>query len=286
MMDLPRTDLASEAHGINAERGVDDGMVLSDAESFGFSLCKAEIKPGEGERKSGRRAGTYYCLDVGKLWLCDSERRNSAECALAQLILSLLPEGDAPILVAGLGNGDIGADSVGPRCVAGLVVSHHLRSLNAELYESLGLSDMAAVLPGVLGQTGVESAVLIKAAVEKLSPKCVIAVDALAARSLSRLGTTVQLSNAGIAPGSGVCNARAELSEATLGVPVLALGVPTVVDAATLVRDMGGSASAEFSAFFVTPKETDLMARVVGMLFSKAINRAVHGEGFEEYMPL
>ncbi len=286
MNDLPRTDLAAEAHGINAERGLDDGMILSDEVSFGFPLCKAEIMQGEGERKSGRRAGTYFSLEVGKLWLCDSLRRSNAERALAELIASLLPSGDSPILVAGLGNSDIGADSVGPLCVSGLVVSHHLRNLNKELYENLGLSDMAAVLPGVLGQTGVESAVLIKAAVEKLSPKCVIAVDALAARSLSRLGTTVQLSNSGIAPGSGVCNARAELSDRTLGVPVLALGVPTVVDAATLVRDMGGEASAEFREFFVTPKETDLMARVVAMLFSKAINRAVHGEGFEEYMPL
>ncbi len=286
MNDLPRTDLAAEAHGINAERGVDDGMILDNTELLGFSLCKAEIKKGEGERKSGRCAGTYYSLDVGKLWLCDSRRRGDAEQALAALIASLLPSGDAPVLVAGLGNSDIGADSVGPRCVSGLVVSHHLRSLNAALYNSLGLSDMAAVLPGVLGQTGVESAVLIKAAVEKLSPKCVIAVDALAARSVSRLGTTVQLSNAGIAPGSGVCNARSELSEGTLGVPVLALGVPTVVDAGTLVRDMGGKAEAEFDSFFVTPKETDLMARVVAMLFSKAINRAVHGDGFEEYMPL
>lgn len=285
-MNLPRTDLAAEAHGINAERGVDDGMILEDTSSFGFPLCKAEIKSGEGERKSGRAAGMYYSLDVGKLWLSDSENRALAERALAELLGTLLPEGDAPVLVAGLGNSDIGADSVGPRCVSGLVISHHLRSLNASLYESLGLSDMAAVLPGVLGQTGVESAVLIKAAVEKLAPKCVIAVDALAARSITRLGTTVQLSNAGIAPGSGVCNARAELSARTLGVPVLALGVPTVVDAATLVRDMGGNAEAEFSNFFVTPKETDLMARVVAMLFSKAINRVVHGEGFEEYMPL
>ncbi len=283
-MYIPRTDLAVEAHGINAERGIDDGMVLSDELCFGFPLCKAEILGERGERESGRPAGVYYTLDTGKLWLDSGEKRSAACRALACVLTKLMPEGDSPILVAGLGNSEITADSVGPRVLSGLVVTHHVKLIDRGLYDSLGFSDVAAVSPNVLGQTGIEASVLIKAAVEALRPRAVIAVDALAARAVSRLGTTVQASNAGISPGSGVCNARAELSKATLGVPVVAVGVPTVVDAMTLVREFGGEGCQ--ANLFVTPKDSDLMVRVISRLIASAINLACHGEGAEEYAPL
>ncbi len=284
-MFVPRTDLAVEAHGINAERGVDDGMILSDSTLFGFPLCKAEILGERGERESGRKAGTYYTLDTGKLWLDSGDKRSDACQALSSVIGSLLPVGDAPILIAGLGNAEITADSVGPRVLSGLVVTHHIKTLDSKLYEELGLADVAAVSPNVLGQTGIEASVLIKAATDILRPRAVIAVDALAARSISRLGTTVQASNAGISPGSGVCNARAEISEGTLGVPVIAVGVPTVVDALTLVKEFGGE-DCSCKNLFVTPKDSDLMVRVTAKLISSAINSALHGEGAEEYAPL
>lgn len=291
----PRTDLAAEAHGINAERGVDDGIVISESTINGVKITRAEVKAGEGEQKSGRRAGLYLTAEPGRVWLQSGEERKAAAESVRRLLLSLLPAGDGAVLVAGLGNEAVTPDSVGPRTVSGLVVTHHMRALSKKLYESLHFGDSAAVCPGVLGQTGIESAELIKAAVGSVRPRCVIAVDALAARSLDRLGTTVQLTNAGIAPGSGVCNGRAELSERTLGCPVIGVGVPTVVDAQTLVCELSDGKipqetekNTQYKNFFVTPKETDVIIRVMSKLLAAAINLALHPDApdINEYAPL
>lgn len=284
-----RTDLAAEAHSINAARGVDDGIILTDTRCEGISVTQAEIKSGEGEQRSGRRAGVYLTADIGRVWTQSGEERKSATRAVSKLLKRLLPDtASATVLVAGLGNADITPDAIGPQTVNRLVVTHHLKTLNPPLYSALGVGDMAAVCVGVLGKTGVESATLIKCAVSALNPCCVIAVDALAAGSVSRLGTTVQLTDTGIAPGSGVQNGRQELSAATLGCPVIGVGVPTVVDARTIVAELGDSAGENLDSFFVTPKETDLMVRVVSTLLAQAINSAVHPntEDIEEYAPL
>ena len=172
------------------------------------------------------------------------------------------------------------------------MVTHHMRKLNENLYRVLRFGDAAAICPGVLGQTGIESAELIKAAAECLKPRCIIAVDALAARGLDRLGTTVQLTDAGIAPGSGVCNGREELSLRTVGCPVIGVGVPTVVDAQTLVSELTDGKKPDcgprYRNFFVTPKEADVMIRVMSKLLSTAINMALHKNApdINEYAPL
>lgn len=285
-MENIRTDLAAEGHSLNAERGVDDGIIITEALSFGVPVTRAEVKPG-GEAKSGRRAGRYLTVDAGKAWQKGGEERAAIADAVREQLVSLLPHGEGAFLVAGLGNEAVTPDAVGPLTVAALVVTHHMKRLNASLYREIGFGDVAAVTPGVLGQTGIESARLIKAAAEVVKPRCVIAIDALAARKLDRLGTTIQLTDAGIAPGSGVGGGREELSEATVGCPVIGIGVPTVVDARTIAAELAGGVPAEFGSFFVTPKETDVVVRVTSRILAAAVNSALHGiSDIEEYAPL
>lgn len=281
-----RTDLAMEYRTAGLKEGEEDGVIFAHEELFGFPLTETEVCAGKGEEISGKKAGLYLSLETGRLWQADSETRRRAVRAVRSVTERLMPEGEGPVLVAGLGNADITADAIGQRTVKRLVVTHHMKSLCPDLYAALELGDMAAVMPCVLGQTGVESAALVRAAAEQLHPRCLIAVDALAARSLTRLGTTVQFTRNGISPGSGVCNAREELSEQTMGCPVLAIGVPTVVDATTLLADARGSGTDGAEGCFVTPKEADLMIRVLSEVLALAINGAVHGDGAEEYAPL
>ena len=286
MLDI-RTDLALERHAINAEQGVEDGIVLTEERIFDVVVTKAEVLDDEGERLSHCKAGVYYSADVGKLWLKSrDDRRNAAE-AVKALLLRLLPKNkDALVLVVGLGNRQVTPDAIGPKACDSLVVTHHMKTLNRPLYDALGLGDLAAICPSVLGQTGFESAITVKSAVNELRPLAVIAIDALAARSVDRLGTTIQISNVGIAPGSGVDNRREELSATTLGCPVISVGVPTVVDARTVAIDLcGGCDKKELESFFVAPKESDVMIRVMAKTIALAINAAIHGDA-EEYAPL
>lgn len=282
-----RTDLAVESRPPRLDSV--EGVMTAESDIDGFKLTETEIQTGRGEELTGRAAGLYLSLDTGKLWLEDNARRRSAAGVLGGLITRLMPKGDTgPVLVAGLGNEDISADSIGPKTVGRLVVTHHLKRLNPSLYESLGFGDLAAVVPSVLGKTGVESCSLIKAAADCVKPACVIVVDALAARSLHRLATTVQLTCVGISPGSGVCNSREEISEKTVGCPVIAIGVPTVVDVTTLLWEAGGRTDEVAKGFFVAPKESDIMTRVMAELIATAINGAVHIDAgdLEEYTPL
>ena len=283
-----RTDLAAEAHALNAEKGVDDGIAVEEKTVNGARVSVAEIKAGEGEAKSGRKAGLYITLDTGKPWHKSRAERLSLAHTLKELLLPLLPDGNGAVLVAGLGNEAVTPDAIGPYTANALVVTHHMKRLNAPLYEGLGFSDVAAIVPGVLGQTGIESALLIKAAADCVKPRCVIAIDALASRSLERLGTTVQISNTGIAPGSGVGGGREELSLQTVGVPVIGIGVPTVVDARTVAIELTGEEAVDFEPFFVTPKEADTIVRVQSRLLSLALNLALHkdADDIDEYAPL
>ena len=204
----------------------------------------------------------------------------------------LLPEqGDGPVLVAGLGNQKITPDAIGP-----LAVSHTLatRHLVTQLPEQFGVfRSVSAIATGVLGVTGVESGELIKGVAQKIEPGCIIAVDALTSRAVNRICHTVQMTDSGIIPGSGVGNSRAELSKKTLGIPVIAIGVPTVVDAGTLTADIAGRAGIEHldekelekqaGGLLVTPKDIDAqvadLAKVVGYGINLALQK---GLGLED----
>ncbi|HAN21859.1 MAG: GPR endopeptidase [Clostridiales bacterium GWF2_36_10] len=298
-----RTDLALEAHEINAEKGRDDGVIVEEKEIDGINVTTTEVKEGQGENLTGKPAGIYTTVDIGRVWQYDSERFNQTARVLSDLINSLLPQPqeEKTVLVAGLGNMDITPDSIGPKVISKVIVTRHIRTFNRELYDKIGFGNLSAISPGVLGQTGIESAEIIKSVIDKVTPYCVILVDALASRKLSRLATTVQLCDTGIRPGAGVANNRVELNNKSLGVPVVSIGVPTVVDAATLAYDLLEELGAEMkngvesSIFneqydkivdklmsgsgknmFVSPKESDVITRETARLISTAINLSLH----------
>ena len=284
-----RTDLALEAHEINAQAGREDGIRTEEETIDGFSITTVHVGEGEGERLAKKKAGTYINVDVGKSWLLASEGFAALVALLAGQLRKLFPaDFSGTALVVGLGNYDITADSIGPKAVEKVVVTRHLRTLNPQLYESAGFGDLCAFAPGVLGQTGMESAEIVRSIVEAVRPSLIVAIDALASRSLSRLCTTVQLSDTGIVPGSGVGNHRCALDEKTVGVPVISIGVPTVVDAATLAYDLLGENADEKTAaallagdgkdMFITLKESDVITKQTARLLGFAINRAFHGE--------
>lgn len=289
------TDLALESHELHAERGEDDGVILREHTVFGCRVTRAGVLPGEGEKRAGRPAGEYITVDTGKFWLSEDGAFENAANAVAGEIKRLLPAGAGCVLAAGLGNRDITADSVGPRTVEKLLVTRHLRDMAPDLYSGAGFGELAAVAPGVLGQTGIESAVIVEGVCRMVRPKCIIAIDSLASRRLERLCTTVQISNSGISPGSGIFNRRAELNSRTLGAPVISLGVPTVVDAATLALDLLERAGAELpreaaeklsrgggGGLFVTPRDSDVSSRETARLIAYSINSAVHGINIRE----
>ncbi len=293
-----RTDLALEAHEINSEKGRADGVIVNENEIDGIMVTTAEVKEGEGEQLTGKAAGIYTTVDIGRVWQYDNERFNKTAKVLSGVLQKLLPEPqeDKCVLIGGLGNMEITPDSIGPRVVSKVIITRHIRSLNRELYDKIGFGSIAAISPGVLGQTGIESAEIIKSVSEKVSPYCVILIDALASRKLSRLATTVQLSDTGIKPGAGVANNRAEMNAHSLGVPVVSIGVPTVVDAATLAYDLLEEMAADSKQgsdevydkiidklmsgsgrnMFITPKESDVITRETARLISTAINLSLH----------
>ena len=284
-----RTDLALEAHEINAQAGREDGIRTEEETIDGFSITTVHVGEGEGERLAKKKAGTYLNVDVGKSWLLASEGFAALVALLAGQLRKLFPaDFSGTALVVGLGNYDITADSIGPKAVEKVVVTRHLRTLNPQLYESAGFGDLCAFAPGVLGQTGMESAEIVRSIVEAVRPSLIVAIDALASRRLARLATTVQLWDTGIDPGAGVSNRRSELSAETLGVPVISIGVPTVVDAATLAYDLLGENADEKTAaallagdgkdMFITLKESDVITKQTARLLGFAINRAFHGE--------
>ena len=192
------------------------------------------------------------------------------------------------VLVVGLGNDQMTPDAVGPRTVRRLTVTRHLRAYDQALFSALGCCELSALAPGVLGQTGMESGELIKCAVEMVKPDLLVAVDALAARSCERLASTIQLSDGGISPGAGIGNHRMAISRATMGCPVLGVGVPTVVDSSTLVWDaleQAGMSEKDLPtalqtvldsgrSFIVSPRDCDEMVELTCRLLARSLNLA------------
>jgi spore protease len=193
------------------------------------------------------------------------------------------------VLVVGLGNRAITADAIGPAVVDELLITRHLREQEPAIFARMRCSAVSALAPGVLGQTGMEAAEVVAGAVRRSRPDAIVAIDALAARSCDRLACTVQLSDTGIAPGSGIGNDRCALTRESMGVPVIALGIPTVVDSSTLVYDALARAGMEQvderlqqilengRRFYVSPKEADIITKRTATVIARAINRALVG---------
>jgi len=275
-----RTDLAQEAYQLWQESTADTtahpGVQAEDREVEGFAAHRVCVLDDAGAAALGKPAGQYLTVELDGLLRREEDAFRRAVCAVSALLSPLLPE-DGPALVAGLGNRAITPDLIGPLAAQHTLVTRHLVE---QVREHFGhLRPVAVLSPGVLATTGVESSRLIRAAAEHLRPACVIAVDALASRSVERLCRTVQISDTGITPGSGVGNHRMALDNATLGIPVIAVGVPTVVEASTLIMDLLGREDDEGlpgGDLFVTPREVDSrvadLSRVIGYGVSLALN--------------
>ena len=272
-----RTDLALEA-ALPLEHHLPQGVELHREERMGICKETVCITSAAGERAIGKPKGRYSTLSLPPLWKEDGERMASAVEILAQLLRESLPERGL-VLTDGLGNPSITADALGPKTAQGILATRHLTALEPDFFRQLRPS--AVLAPGVLGQTGLESAEIVQAAVEKFSPCAVIAVDALAAGETERLGTTIQLADSGIAPGAGAMNRRQELSRKTLGIPVLALGIPTVCDAVSFAasffpeQEHPSKSVWRYDPLLVTPKEIDQLTNRGAAILSAAINRAL-----------
>ncbi len=289
-----RTDLALEVHELH---GTDSGIEIKEETKEGILVTTATVKSGEGEKRSGKKAGNYITLDTGKIWQSDSSAFSNTAKALSEEIKKMIPEGKGCVLVIGLGNENITPDSLGPRAVDKLLVTRHIETLDIDFFQRAGLGSLASLSTGVLSQTGIETAEIIKSVCDAIKPKCVILIDALASRRMARLATTIQLSNNGISPGSGVSNHRTAIDKDFLGVEVISIGVPTVVDGVTLACDLLEERikdqqalediikkilSEEGQNSFVTPKENDVMIESNSKLIANAINCAIHKLSLEE----
>lgn len=265
-----RTDLAAEQRELTEGAGSLRGVRAASEQRRGFEVTTVEILDAEGEKALCKPVGRYVTMDLAPLVSRESECFEDAAELLAELLRGLLPpDADAAgTLVAGLGNDEMTPDAVGPLAVNSVIATRHLKRGMPEDFAAF--STVSAVKPGVLGSTGIESAELLRSACRAAMPGRIIAVDALASASLERLCRTVQLTDAGIVPGSGVGNDRAALSRESMGLPVLAIGVPTVVDASAF------SDAPEAAGMFVTPRDIDASVRDVAKLIGYGINLALH----------
>ena len=282
-MATARTDLAVELRE-QCEVRKEDGFEESTQTVDGFSVVKVTISGDAAAKKLNKEKGHYVTVDLTGAFE-DSSRCERAVGLLAREISALLPDSVKTVLVVGLGNRSLTADALGPKAVQGLIVTHHLKRYSPDVFRSLDLGDVAALTTGVLGETGMESAVLVAAAAERCKPDVVVLIDALAAREMKRLCATVQLCDTGLSPGSGVGNRREPLTRKTLGCAVLSLGIPTVVDAVTLAADLLGENGShglqkKLSGYeknmIVTPKDVDVLVDKAAKLLSRALNRALH----------
>lgn len=280
------TDLACESE-VTHDSGK-NGTSYSEEKTGGFTVARLTVENEAGEKASGKRIGEY--VTVFSDLLCDIDEDTFTSLAktisteIEALMHKLLNKKTSCVLVAGLGNREITADNIGPKTVDRLTVTRHLMLHNKELFDSYWHSPLCAIAPGVLGQTGIETAEIISGICTHASPDVVIVIDALAARSTKRLGTTVQISDSGIFPGSGIGNRRGEISRDTLNIPVIAIGVPTVVNSSTLVYDALKNAGCEElddslvqvlrsgESFFVSPKQIDRISESSAELLSAAID--------------
>ena len=288
-----RTDLALEAHELfqeSAEKTTRlEGVRAVRRRKEGYSTTRVEILDAAGAKALGKSIGVYMTLDLSSFWQRKPAFFERAVRLLGAELKELIPDAGSA-LVIGLGNAAMTPDAVGPRTVDHVLITRHL--LSAMPRQFAGFRPVAAFRTGVLGTTGVESAEAVRALVRETKPDFIIAVDALAARRMNRVCTTVQLSNTGIVPGSGVGNHRLALTEKTLGVPVIAVGVPTVVEAATLAADLLEEAGVteldekklqgKNRAMMVTTRDIDARVHDLSKVLGYGINWALQDLEIEE----
>ena len=294
-MPNTRTDLAMECFE-NAGGSAVPGTQVSHWETGGIGVTEVLVTDNEAAQLLDKPKGAYLTLECPLLLERDPDARLAMAGLLAEEIDRMLPgvDGSAPVLVVGLGNRTITPDALGPGVVDRTLVTRHMLS---SPWAQSGMNSVCAVAPGVLGVTGIESLELVEALVRAISPRAILCVDSLAARDSRRIGCTIQLTDTGIQPGAGVGNHRRPLTRDSVGVPVISVGMPTVIYAATLARDAfawladrdGDDAPHEaaladmektllggdMGEMIVTPREIDAIIQDASGIIASAINRAL-----------
>ncbi len=289
-----RTDLAMESTGAHGTSEL-PGVTISAWEAGDVTVTEVRVDAGEGSKLLSKAPGVYVTLECATMKKQNPEMRVAMASILGEELIRLMPaEDERPVLVIGLGNRDVTPDSLGPKTVEKTLVTRHIfRELPDAVDERM--RSVCALAPGVLGVTGIETLEVAKGMVRELGPRAVIVIDALAARASSRVGSTIQLTDTGIQPGSGVGNHRSALNSETLGVKVLALGVPTVIYATTIARDALAMLAGEdqekeeeldrmcekllegaLGEMIVTPREVDDLIGDVAQMLASGINQALH----------
>ncbi len=233
---LERKDIYQKANKLNEIDGVE---CTEEKIDDNIKVSKVKIVNKNGEEALGKAMGNYITIDVKKLKIAgDDEIQKASEVVANELkeMINLHTEKQGEILVVGLGNIYVTPDALGPKVINEVDVTRHLIKYLPQYVEE-GTRPVSAIAPGVLGTTGIETVEILKGIVENTKPKLIIVIDALASRSIDRISSTIQISDTGIVPGAGVGNTRQEISESSLGIPVISLGIPTVVELATLVSD-------------------------------------------------
>ena len=301
MIDF-RTDMADERlrEYKKIRKNQIDGIESEDLNINGkMHLTKVKILNEIGKEKLGKEIGTYITLEVKDIEVIDENELENISYILSKQLLELTKDYNS-ILVVGLGNIDTTVDSIGPKVIKDLKITRHIKRLEPSLIDK-NAKEISGIYPGVLGTTGMETQEIIKGIVDKIKPDAIIAIDALISRDISRLFKTIQISNTGITPGAGVGNSRKEISKNTMGVPVIAIGVPTLVEAATIVADSIDIIAKQFEEFkelkeaskedkyrlikailepskfnlAVTPKEVDDLVDNMKEIIAHGINKAV-----------
>lgn len=289
-MGITRTDLAMEnLDGNDSIPGTD----VHQWESGGVALTEVIIRTQEAAQQLGKSVGSYLTLECRLLSEHDPQARAAMASLLGEELARMLqPSPDAPVLAVGLGNRNITPDALGPAVIDKTLVTRHMLQSD---YADSGMNSVCAVAPGVLGVTGIETVEVVESLVKKLHPCAVLCIDALAARDFGRIGCAVQISNAGIQPGSGVGNHRRALTRESLGTEVIALGVPTVIYAATLAKDAFSLLAdqsnlheealsamenellgTDLGNLIVTPRDIDMIITGCATMIAEGINRALH----------
>jgi spore protease len=285
IMERVRTDLAAEARSEYMERyaeecrGEIDGISYSERERDGISVSEIEVLNEAGESAVGRPIGKYVTIALPDLTVADADGFYKACRVCADELKGICKDvaKDAKsLLLCGIGNEQMTPDAVGPQALKHVLVTRTLKEREPEIFGEGGFFDICAIAPGVSAQTGLDAADVLLAASKIARPDIIIVVDALAARNQNRLCRTVQISTAGISPGSGVGCAAKTIDRGTMGIPVVCVGVPTVIDARTLAYDISGTDKGDYSGLFVCPKDIDAQICKISRLLGFSVNLAFH----------
>lgn len=274
-----RTDLAIESATSICSVAPIEGIIkkVDFYESEQIEITEISVESQKASEILDRPIGKYITLEnVEGCFSLYSDFYNEQVELLAKQLKKLIPEETEKIMVVGLGNTGITPDSLGPVSADKIFATRHIKRLAKDI-DTSDLKEITVVKTGVMAQTGLESSEYVKAVIKQTEPQLVVAIDALACSDISHLGTTIQLTDTGISPGSGVENARKELSAKTLGIPCIAVGVPTVADMNTLAEAMcEGDVNSEFNGMIVTPKSIDNLIIRTASIISTAMNRVFH----------